>query len=154
MSTMAQIVANGIGPSTCLRVWGEARLRNHGLLPDAWGWPSEGIEHRLMEQGHGAKEPGKQPLLTSPERAVDSLENARAIAHWTQNMLAECTPKQRVAVFLRYVRGKCYEDIAKQMTEGDPVTSDDVSKWLEAARLRIKRGLQSVAGGNREAAYC
>jgi hypothetical protein len=151
MSSMSEIAAQGIGPTTCLRIWGEARERNQGMLPEAWGWPGCGIEYRLKHFGHGAKEPGKQPELTSPESALESLESFRAIAEWTDQMLRDLTPQQRIALHLRYVRGKCYQDIAKQMTEGDEVTADQVGKWLEAGKLRIKRALAAISPKDRAA---
>lgn len=142
--TMASIAVEGIGPTTCLRIWGEMRCRSRRMLPEGWGWPGATIEWRLREYGHGAKEPGRSTDLTAPEQAVEDLHNDNTIAHWTVGVLSECTPAQRIAAHLRYVNGKCYADIAEQMSEDAPTTHEDVERMLDAVKVRMRRALRHL----------
>ena len=140
---------NGMGARRALEIWGEVVMRHTQTLPESFGWPSMGIEKRLMVYGHGAKESTAitvdnkgYPVLTAPEAAVDGLQSDRAVAHWVASILAGASAQHRIFARLQYVNGKCWADIAQQMSGTDEaINVAAVEAMYRAVKARIQRAL-------------
>ena len=153
MATMNQIATDGISPKTCLRIWGE--LRSHqGVEPLAMGWPGATVEHRLRTLGHGAKAAGASPELTAPEEAVDQLAYVNAVAMWVDGIYRDMTPVQKLVARQFWINGKCWSDIAAQLSDDaeGSVTTSQVSEFAKVIRRKISRALEALQNRHFEAA--
>lgn len=134
--SMITIAHNGISAKVCLRIWGDVRSRTPRIFPDGFGWPSNSIEY--------LREPGAQPFLTAPERATERLRFEQTVASWVSGILRDMDDKTRIIAHLYFVTGKCWSEIANQMSDTEPTTVDEVELAYRRITQRIRRGLDSL----------
>jgi len=145
-----------ISPHAILRTWGSVLQRSGNILPENFGWPGATIEARLREFGHGAKEPGRNPELTAPERAVEDLSTSRAIAAWADPIIRSCSYQQRLVARLVYVRELTWDEAAQRMTdaeEGVAVDKDEIEGMLRALKDRLRRAIAACQPGLASESY-
>ena len=82
-------------------------------------------------------EPGDRPFSVEVS-VLDTLideEERRRLKLMVEELLAELTPRQREAIYLRYVQGLDYEEIAQSLG----MSADSVRKLVYRAMVSLRR---------------
>lgn len=137
----AQMIALARNPELkavhCLKAWG-AWKRNTGM--ESLGWNGTNMLHRLRTDNRATNDAGPPAYMTSPESAVDRLENFQIIGTWVDDMLEGAPIDDRWIATRLFRDGYAWAELAAETDMDKSVIRNTYDRVVR----RIKLSLASV----------
>lgn len=124
-----------------LEIWGEQMRVWDGVVPDAWGWPTESCDFRAQARSTNPSD------LTLPEGCIERLRHVRSNIETIHRMVAALPLIPHATLRLRYIEQMGEPDIAVQIGGSARVVEQALTAGRNAVRqaliaLRERVGLQ------------